>query len=189
MSKWAEDDLGRLASIEIGGTPSRDIPRYWVVDSETGHPWVSIADLGPRYVHETKEQITDLGVRFSNAKHVPKGTLLMSFKLTIGRASIASCDLFTNEAIAAIIPHERKVDPDFLYYTLPPIARGSVTDTAIKGATLNKKKLNRLRIRFPININQQRRIAEILTTLDETIEQTEALIAKHQQIKVGLMHD
>lgn len=113
----------------------------------------------------------------------------MSFKLTIGRAGIADVDLFTNEAIAAVVPELKTLDSGFLYYLLPPIACGAVTDTAIKGSTLNKQTLARLKLRFPKDILQQRRIAEILSTVDEAIEQTEALIAKYRQIKAGLMHD
>jgi len=114
---------------------------------------------------------------------------MMSFKLTIGRAGIAARDLYTNEAIAAFVPMPRTVDSGFLYYLLPPVARNAVTDVAIKGSTLNKQTLSKLKLRFPKDMQQQRRIAEILSTLDEAIEQTEALIAKHQQIKAGLMHD
>ncbi|MBU2719133.1 restriction endonuclease subunit S [Acidithiobacillus ferridurans] len=189
MSEWTEESLGRLASIEIGGTPSRDIPAFWASENAEGFPWVSIADLGPRFVSATKERITELGVLSSNVKPVRSGTLMMSFKLTIGRAGIAARDLYTNEAIAAFVPMPRTVDSGFLYYLLPPIARNAVTDVAIKGSTLNKQTLSKLKLRFPKDMQQQRRIAEILSTLDEAIEQTEALIAKHQQIKAGLMHD
>lgn len=189
MNEWTEESLGRLASIEIGGTPSRDVPAFWANENAEGFPWASIADLGPRFVSATKERITWLGVLSSNVKPVKSGTMMMSFKLTIGRAGIAACDLFTNEAIAAFVPEPQKLDGNFLYYLLPPIARNAVTDVAIKGSTLNKQTLSKLKLRFPKNIRQQRRIAEILSTLDEAIEQTEALIAKHQQIKAGLMHD
>ena len=189
MSEWVEDNLGHLANIEIGGAPSRDVPAFWANENANGHPWVSIADLGPRYVATTKERITELGVLSSNVKLVRRGTLLMSFKLTIGRAGIADVDLFTNEAIAAVVPEQKTLDSGFLYYLLPPIACGAVTDTAIKGSTLNKQTLARLKLRFPKDVRQQRRIAEILSTVDEAIEQTEALIAKYQQIKDGLMQD
>ncbi len=189
MSEWTEESLGRLASIEIGGTPSRDVPAFWASENAEGFPWASIADLGPRFVSATKERITRLGVLSSNVKPVKSGTLMMSFKLTIGRAGIAACDLFTNEAIAAFVPAPQTLDGNFLYYLLPPIARNAVTDVAIKGSTLNKQTLSKLKLRFPKDMRQQRRIAEILSTLDEAIEQTEALIAKHQQIKAGLIHD
>lgn len=189
MSEWQEDSLGKLATVEIGGTPSREVAKYWARDEQDGHLWVSIADLGPRVVVSTKEQITQLGIRFSNVKLVPEGSLIMSFKLTIGRAGIAGTDLYTNEAIAAIVPHNRRIDAAFLYYVLPPAARCAITDNAVKGVTLNKQKLRDLLIRFPQRLAEQQRIAEILSTIDQAIEKTEALIHKYQQIKTGLMHD
>ncbi|ADE16434.1 restriction modification system DNA specificity domain protein [Nitrosococcus halophilus Nc 4] len=189
MCDWAEEQLGRLASIEIGGTPAREVAEYWAREEDEGHPWVSIADLGPRIVFDTKERITNAGILNSNAKRVPKGTLMMSFKLTIGRVGIAGRDLYINEAIATIIPTDGRLDGRFLYYALPDTARSAITDTAVKGVTLNKQKLGGLLIRFPERLDEQQRIAEILSTVDEAIEHTEALIAKMQQIKAGLMHD
>ena len=189
VSEWTTAPLGHIASIAIGGTPARDNSNYWVSAGQDGYPWVSIADLGPRFITDTKEQITDDGVRFSNVKLVAKDTLLLSFKLTIGRAGIAGRDLFTNEAIAAIRPLSGAVSSKFLYYFLPSVAKNAVTDTAIKGVTLNKQKLATLVVRFPEKFETQKSIANILETVDVTIEKTEALIAKYQQIKTGLMHD
>jgi type I restriction enzyme, S subunit len=189
MSEWQEKSLGELATIEIGGTPPREIAKYWARDEQDGHTWVSIADLGSRIVSHSKERITELGVRNSNVKRVPEGTLIMSFKLSIGRAGIAGTDLYTNEAIAAIVPTNHRIDAEFLYHVLPPIAKNAITDNAVKGVTLNKQKLRSLLLRFPRSLNEQKRIAEILSTIDQTIANTEALIQKYQQIKAGLMHD
>jgi type I restriction enzyme S subunit len=189
MSEFVTRTLREIASINIGGTPPRDTPTYWAQSDQDGHPWVSIADLGSRLIFNTKERITDLGANNSNVKRVPEGSLIMSFKLTIGKAGIAGNSLYTNEAIAAIIPNSSEMNASYLYYVLPPVARNAITDNAVKGVTLNKDKLGKLRIRFPISLPQQRRIAEILSTVDEAIEATEALIAKQQQIKAGLMHD
>jgi type I restriction enzyme S subunit len=188
-SEWVRAPLGQIASIAIGGTPARDNANYWASAGQEGHPWVSIADLGPRFITDTKEQITDDGVRFSNVKPVAKDTLLLSFKLTIGRAGIAGRDLYTNEAIAAIRPLSAAVSSKFLYYALPSVAKNAVTDTAIKGVTLNKQKLASLIVSLPSEFRTQQSIADILETIDIAIEKTESLIAKYQQIKAGLMHD
>jgi type I restriction enzyme S subunit len=189
MREWTEDRLGRLASIQIGGTPARDKEEYWARPEDDGFPWVAIADLGPRLVVDTRERITSLGANNSNVKLVQSGALLMSFKLTIGRVGVAGRDLYTNEAIASIVPIDGRVDGRLLYYLLPSAAQSAVSDAAIKGATLNSKKLRELVVRFPARIEEQGRIAVVLATIDDAIEQTEALIAKAQQIKAGLMHD
>lgn len=163
---WREAKLGDHCRIEIGGTPLRDKPQFWS-NEDMGHPWVSIADLKTASVASTKEFISDLGVANSNVKLVPRGTVMMSFKLTIGRAAIAGRDLYTNEAIAAFFP-DSGVDNEFLFYALPHAAGGAETDQAIKGATLNKAKLRDLSVPLP-PLDEQRRIAEVLRSVDEAI--------------------
>lgn len=161
---WREAKLGDHCRIEIGGTPSRDKPQFWS-NEDVGHPWVSIADLKTPSVALTKEFISDLGVANSNVKLVPRGTVMMSFKLTIGRTAIAGRDLYTNEAIAAFFP-DSDLDNEFLFYALPHAAGGAETDQAIKGATLNKAKLRDLNVPLP-PLDEQRRIAEVLRSVDE----------------------
>jgi len=80
---WIEKSLGQLCDIAIGGTPSRAEPRYWSSEAE-GFPWASISDLRSRRVERTKEFISWAGVENSNVKLARRGTVLMSFKLTIG---------------------------------------------------------------------------------------------------------
>ncbi|KFB75799.1 MAG: EcoKI restriction-modification system protein HsdS [Candidatus Accumulibacter cognatus] len=138
-------------------------------------------------VCETAEQITDLGVRNSNVKQQPKGTVLLSFKLSIGRVAFAGCDLYTNEAIAGLRSEE--LTPEFLFYGLQQWNLLQNVDQAIKGATLNKDKLKKIEFKYPESLVEQTKIAEVLSTLDRAIEQTEALIAKQQRIKTGLMQD
>ncbi|RLJ20074.1 hypothetical protein DJ031_07165 [bacterium endosymbiont of Escarpia laminata] len=189
MSEWENYALSNVANIQIGGTPSREVSAYWAGTFDPGFPWVSIADLNTRVITETKETITRKGILNSNVKLVSAGTLIMSFKLSIGRTALAGVDLFTNEAIAAIVTQDRKVNPELLYYVLPPVAKAAITDTAVKGSTLNKASLGKLRIKVPTSYAQQAKISHILQTIDQTIEKTEALIEKQQQIKAGLMHD
>jgi type I restriction enzyme S subunit len=176
-----------LVDIAIGGTPSRDIPRYWAIEGAEGFPWLAISDLHERVITTTKEQITSAGIANSNVKPVAPGTVLMSFKLSLGRMAFAGTDLFTNEAIAAF-KSRGEIDEHYLYYVLPEAVRSAATDVAIKGATLNKKSLAALPISHPA-LNTQKAIAQVLASIDTAVEKTEALIAKHQQIKAGLMHD
>lgn len=184
---WKVSTLGELADIAIGGTPSRDVETYWASDRTDGFPWVAISDLHDRTITNTKEQITVAGVHNSNVKLVTAGTVLMSFKLSLGRVAFAGRDLYTNEAIAAF-KSRGEIAGEFLFYVLPDVVRTTATDAAIKGATLNKQSLKALRIPYPCG-PVQKKIAVILTATDTAIEKTEALIAKFQQIKAGLMYD
>ena len=184
---WKQGRLGGLCSIEIGGTPSRGVAAYWDSAHDTSNVWVSIRDMRQRLITRSAEQISNLGVKKSNVKLQHPGTVLLSFKLSIGRVAIAAVPLFTNEAIAGLSP--TGLTRDFLFHGLQgwDLLRGA--DQAIKGATLNKQKLKNILFEYPESEREQAKIAEVLSTVDRTIEETEALIAKRQRIKTGLMQD
>lgn len=184
---WEEGRLGELCSIEIGGTPSRSVAAYWDPAHETSNVWVSIRDMRQRLITGSAEQISDLGIKKSNVKLQKAGTVLLSFKLSIGRVAIAGVPLFTNEAIAGLSP--TGLTSEFLYQGLQGWDLLQGVDQAIKGATLNKQKLKKIAFKYPESEREQAKIAEVLSTVDLAIEQTEALIAKQQRIKTGLMQD
>ncbi|WP_284091075.1 restriction endonuclease subunit S [Acinetobacter pittii] len=158
--------LSELLDISMGRTPSRNKPDYW----GKGHPWVSIRDLNSKIITETKEQITDLAVKDARCKIVKKGTLLFSFKLTIGKMAFAGCDLFTNEAIAAFaIKDEKELNPEFLYYALQSANYGG-SNQAVMGKTLNSKSLAEIEIPLP-PLDDQIRIAHLLGKVEGLIAQ------------------
>ena len=157
-------ELGEICEIQIGKTPSRSVSEYWNGDL----PWVTISDLSDnRIVIETKEKITRVGAKKSGSKLIPEGTLLLSFKLSLGKRAFAGTDLFTNEAIAALNPiNSNEVCNDYLYWALGSFDYDRLVDRAAKGKTLNKAKLRILKIPLP-PLEEQKRIALILDTADE----------------------
>lgn len=111
-SRWPLVKLGEICDVKIGGTPSRNNSEYF----NGQNLWVSIAEMNGQVIFDTKEKITDEGVKNSNVKLIPKGTTLWSFKLSIGKTAIAGKDLYTNEAIAALIPTDKnKVSNEYLF--------------------------------------------------------------------------
>ena len=184
---WQTGRLGELCSIEIGGTPSRSNPDFWDPSKDSSNLWVSIRDLNKTVITHTAEHISDSGVKHSNVKLQNPGTVLLSFKLSIGKVAFAGMPLYTNEAIAGL--NSDKIDMNYLFHGLHHWNLLQGVDQAIKGATLNKQKLKKITFEYPSSTNEQIKIAEILSTVDRAIEQTEALIAKQQRIKTGLMQD
>jgi type I restriction enzyme S subunit len=81
----------------------------------------------------------------------------------------------------------------FYYWLHMPEAQAQIQNNCISGSTnqieLSREAFRRIKLRFPANKQEQAKIAEVLATVDRAIEQTETLIAKHQRIKAGLMHD
>jgi len=169
-SGWQIKKLGDLCEIELGKTPARANKAFWDEKRETGNVWLSIADLlnaKGNIVADSKEYLSDKGAAIS--KTVRKGTLLASFKLTLGRLAFAGRDLFTNEAIAALtLLNEREMSKEFLFHFLQFFdwRKAAENDVKLKGMTLNKAKLKEMPVHFPSPAEQQR----IVGILDEAFE-------------------
>lgn len=115
---WTESLVKDEFKLSMGKTPARNNPECW--DNGT-HKWVSISDMSSytRYTGDTSEYITDYAIADSGIKAVSKGTIIMSFKLSIGRTAITSEDLYTNEAIMAFAGFdEKKFNIDFLHFLI-----------------------------------------------------------------------
>ncbi len=148
-----------LCDLVIGGTPSRKKLQYF----GGPHLWVKIGDISNANglpITETNETITDEGVDKSNVKLVPKGTVLLSFKLSVGKVAIAGSDLYTNEAIAALIPKDKRILPKYLYYLLPRLD-GLGTRKAAKGITSSKARLAEVLVPLPSLRVQKKLIKEM----------------------------
>ena len=155
-------------NLQMGKTPSRADLSMWGGNNK----WISIADIGSakKYISSTKECITDEGVSRSGIKVVPEGTVIMSFKLSIGKTAIVSEDMYTNEAIMAFIDNGTYcIDPNYLYHLCCGTDWTQGGNKAVMGLTLNKATLSEMEIELP-TIEEQREIASILDQLDAIIE-------------------
>lgn len=154
-------------NLQMGKTPARADLSLWGGNNK----WISIADIGSakKYISSTKECITDEGVSRSGIKVVPKGTVIMSFKLSIGKTAIVSEDMYTNEAIMAFIDNGTFcIDPNYLYHLCCGTDWTQGGNKAVMGLTLNKATLSEMEIELP-TIEEQREIASILDQLDAII--------------------
>lgn len=170
--KWVR--FGEIVNFNMGKTPPRSEVKYWKED----YNWVSIADMvAGGYIIETKEKISEaaLADKFKMLL-VPKGTLLMSFKLTVGKVSVLDIDAVHNEAIISIYPYsdiENSIR-NYLFTTLPQLSTYGDTKGAIKGKTLNSTSLNNLLIPLP-PLPEQKRIVE---KIEDLLPYTKQLIKK-----------
>ena len=162
---WEWVRFKNLVSYNMGKTPPRKESEYW---ENATYPWVSIADLVlDDTVCVTKERVNEHSAKVIFKNRISKaGTLLMSFKLTVGKVSILGMDAFHNEAIISIYPFcdVNRVITNYLFVTLPLLSQNGNTKTAIKGATLNSDSLDALLIPVP-PIKEQIRICEKIKVL------------------------
>ncbi|MGU8987627.1 restriction endonuclease subunit S [Clostridium perfringens] len=161
--KWCR--FSDICNFKIGKTPQRAKSEYWV---EGEIPWVSISDLiDGKEITQTKEKITekaDLEVFKGNISK--KGTLLMSFKLSIGKISLLGMNAYHNEAIISIYPYYDCEDALklYLFKILPSLDLLSDTKSAVKGNTLNSESIRNILIPLP-PIEEQKRIVSKLNVI------------------------
>ena len=160
---WTWVRFGQYVRMSIGKTPPRGETKYW---ANGKYPWVSISDMSDYgLVTTTKESVSEYAKSLFG-EISPVGTLIMSFKLTVGRTSLLNTSAYHNEAIISIYPF---VDKDYrtrnyLFYILPIISNLGDSKDAIKGKTLNSKSLNNLLLPLP-PLNEQGRIVAIIEQL------------------------
>lgn len=169
---WKLVRLGEIISFRMGKTPPRSDLQWWKPEI----PWVSISDMQEDgIISNTKEAISveALEKKFLNSIS-PKGTLLMSFKLTVGKVSILDIDAVHNEAIISIYPFfdNKDILKLFLFKTLPYLTKFGETKNAIKGKTLNSTSISNLLIPLP-PLAEQKRIVE---KLDEMLPYCDELL-------------
>jgi hypothetical protein len=183
--RWPVSALGSLVSIQSGGTPDRGNPKYWLGGTI---PWVTTAEVNYSEIKHTNERITPEGLANSSAKIFPKGTILMALYgqgKTRGQVGFLGIDAATNQACAAIIPKE-KLHVDFLFQFLKG-SYSSIRALSNSGGqqNLSSQLLAEIRIVVP-PMSEQRKIAAILRTWDEAIENLLRLSELRQKQYRGL---
>lgn len=165
MKKYKLEDLFDL---QMGKTPSRNNSDYW---SDGVYDWISIKDLSnsEKYITDTKEKLPEVAVEESGIKPIPENTVVMSFKLSIGKVAITSTTMYSNEAIMAF--HDKGVEdilPEYLYYHFLSKDWSDGSNKAVMGITLNKATLSKVEIKLH-DFLEQKQIVSILNKCDRLL--------------------
>ena len=137
--RWNINCADHYFKITIGKTPSR-AEKQWFTNSGEGTPWISISDMGEAgvFCFYSKEDLTADAIVRHNMKVVPKGSILVSFKLTVGRVAITGVDMCTNEAIAHFYI-DNDLDRAYTYCYLKNFEYDSLGNTSSISKAINSK--------------------------------------------------
>jgi len=184
---WKRIQLGQVAQIVSGGTPSRNVSAFW----NGTHSWVTpgeLTKLGGKYISTTLEKISTAGLTSSAATLLPPGTVMVTTRATIGSVALNTVPMSTNQGFKSLIPNSL-TDAVYLFYLVrliaPELIRRASGSTFLE---ISKKEFETVEVPLP-SLPEQRRIAEVLDTLDTVIERTEALVQKLKLARAGLLHD
>ena len=168
-----EYKLEELYELQMGKTPSRNDVSLWQTRDAK---WISVGDLSNcgKYIYDTKEYLSDKAIQESHIKEIPAETLVMSFKLSLGKTAITKEKMYSNEAIMAFIDkHTVPLLNDYMYYLLSAKNWDEGTNKAVLGKTLNKATLSNIKVKIH-PLPQQEKIAS-------TLDKITSLISLHQK--------
>lgn len=185
---WYERRFDQFGIIYSGSTPSTSVASFWDGDIV----WITPADLSrltTRYLHDSEKRITEKGLKGCSTHLLPVGSVVMSSRAPIGYVALPTVPFCTNQGCKTI-KLKNGFNSEFTYYNiLFNIEKVKNLGEGTTFAEISKTALEKVALPFPTDSLEQAKIAEILSTVDQAIEQTEALIAKQERITTGLMQD
>jgi len=189
--EWEVVKVKDVANLQSGGTPSRDKPEYW----ENGTiPWIKSGELNDAEIYNAEEKITELGLKNSNAKIFPEGTLLMALygKGTVSKTAILRIDAATNQAVCAFTPKNGNFNPKYMQHCLIFMRNRLLNQLTNPSSDVGRTNiymgmLESFKIPLPKKVEEQKKIAEILSTVDEELNLLRSEKLKFERIKRGLM--
>ncbi|HHU6762026.1 TPA: restriction endonuclease subunit S [Staphylococcus aureus] len=181
---WEEKQLGEVAEIIGGGTPSTKNKLYW--NGEIN--WFSPIEIGNKtYVYSSQKKITEEGLRKSSAKILPVGTILFTSRAGIGKTAILAKESTTNQGFQSIVPRKGLLD-SYYVYTISNILK-ILAEKVGAGSTfseISKKQMEQLNLNIPM-IKEQKNISKFFSKFDNLIEIHERKLEFLKQRKQSLL--
>lgn len=184
-NEWEILQLKKLGEIYSGGTPNTNEPNYWNGNILWCTP-SDITKLKTRFIGDTNQRITPLGLKNSSATLLPPGSILVCTRATIGNAAITIKETSTNQGFKNIKPI-KGINVDWLFYYIT-LNKHRIVQLGVGSTFLevSKKDFENFKIIVP-PFPEQQKIAEVLSTWDKAIEKQSQLIEKLELRKKGLM--
>lgn len=182
--EWEVKRLGDVVDQFVGGgTPSRSNPAYWGEEI----PWVTVKDFATFNPHNSQEAITRTGLHNSASHLIPRGTLITSTRMALGKAVVYEVDVAINQDLKALFP-KSILDTRYLYFWFQ--YHGQSIDELGSGSTVKGISLPDLRkIEFQLpSVSEQTAIAAALSDMDAEIAELENQLTKTRTFKQGMMH-
>ena len=184
--EWGKFKIKEVCNVVSGGTPSTNDKKNW----DGNIPWCTPTDItsSGKFIRNTKQTITEKGLKNSSANLLPKNSILMCSRATIGPRSINRVEMATNQGFKSFVCNEEYLDYEFFYYLLSiyiPIFKKLASGSTF--LEVSKKDVENTKIFIPKDVKEQKAIGSIIGNLDKAIELLEEETKELKQQKKGLM--
>lgn len=182
---WEQRELGEVADIVGGGTPSTSVKEFW----DGNIDWYSPVEIGDKvFVNGSQKKITDLGFQKSSAQMLPAGTVLFTSRAGIGSTAILEKEACTNQGFQSVVPKEN-LDTYFIYSRSHELKRyGEITGAGSTFVEVSGKQMAKMPILIP-NIKEQREIGNFFNNLDKTIAFQQRKLEKMKSMKSAYLSE
>ena len=182
---WEQRELGELADIVGGGTPSTSNSEYWDGDID----WYAPAEIADQiYVASSERKITQQGYENSSAKMLPVGTVLFTSRAGIGKTAILRKEGCTNQGFQSIVPHKNELDSYFIFSRSEEMKRyGETVGAGSTFVEVSGKQMASMELMMPKTIEEQRTIGAYFSQLDNLITLHQRKLEKLRQIKKSML--
>jgi restriction endonuclease S subunit len=184
---WQIKKTKYICQFHTGWTPPTNKSELFYGDNK----WLNISDISEnKYIYDTENRISDDAIKQSNIQLSPKGSLLFSFKLSIGQVCFAGVDLYTNEAVATFTPSQ-VLNLHYAYYTFPICIIKNAKHNIYGAELLNQELIYSATLCYP-PLHEQQQIADYLdnktSKIDELIQKQNKLIETLKEKKKSLIN-
>jgi type I restriction enzyme S subunit len=184
---WVETSLGEIAEVIGGGTPSTTIGEYWDGDIVWLTP-TEITSQDGKVVSDSIRKITDLGLKNSGAQMLPKDSVILTSRASVGFVALAGKELCTNQGFQSLIPKPSVLSKFLMFWIQQNRPEFESRSAGSTFKEISKSNVKSIKLQLP-PLSEQKRIVEIIHTFDEVISQTELTISKAQNLRSGLLSD
>jgi type I restriction enzyme S subunit len=184
---WLETTLGEVSEVIGGGTPSTSVPEYW----EGEIVWLTPTEITSQdgeFVSNSNRKISELGLKNSGAQMLPKGSVILTSRASVGFVAISAIELCTNQGFQSLVPND-SVLAEFLMFWIQQ--NRSEFESRSAGSTfkeISKSNVKSIKLSLP-PLSEQRRVVEIISTIDEVKGKTEIAINEAKRLRSGLLSD
>jgi len=180
--EWTNTIIGSIATVVGGGTPDTTQKENWDGDIL----WYTPTEIGKRkYIYNSERRISFGGLKNSGAKLLPKGTILLTSRATIGECSIATHECATNQGFQSLIANP-SINNEFLFYLIASKRRELIKRAC--GSTfleISANEMRKIKVKIP-SIEEQNKIASLFALIDERIATQSKIIEDLEQLKSAI---